>query len=390
MPEYNSSNLIGFSDSWRNNDQYFDMLALLASLSRLFSENTVPYLDYRLTENLFCKYYDAINDARQCTAYDARISCLGIGIKTFILNNGESTEKIAEFNKLRPQLYDLKGVDLARKIAEFRNERIRFSNDNFEIQDSIYHIVGRDTGLLRVFNLPYEMINIDNIRHVKETDKSLRFDDGINSYIFNKSKSVLMKRFILPEVYRDVSVNILEDPLSILESLLHDHKELEEPIAVSKVKGVDYVVLPLYSTRTGEVPEKSGLNQWNANGRRRDYNEVYISVPQAIHKYFPDFFPDKDTPFDLLLPDGKTLSVKICQSGEKALMSNPNSALGEWLLRKILKKHPGELVTKYDLDVLGIDSVVITKKHTINSETGRQEFAISFYDEHENYSSFLG
>lgn len=99
------------------------MLGLMASLSKLFSENDVPYLDYRLTENLFCKYYNAINDARSCTAYDARFVGLGIGVKTFILNNNASTEKIAEFNKLRPHLVYLRGIELAKKLAEFRNSR---------------------------------------------------------------------------------------------------------------------------------------------------------------------------------------------------------------------------------------------------------------------------
>ena len=80
------------------------MLKLMAQLSRLFSENEVPYLYYRLTENLFCRYYAAINDARSCTAYDARIAGIGIGIKTFGISSGSSTEKIAEFNKLKPQL----------------------------------------------------------------------------------------------------------------------------------------------------------------------------------------------------------------------------------------------------------------------------------------------
>ena len=78
-------NLESFLSNWRNNSTYFEMLQLMASISRLFSESATPYLDYRLAENLFCKYFNAQNDARSCTAYDARLSHLGIGIKTFIL-----------------------------------------------------------------------------------------------------------------------------------------------------------------------------------------------------------------------------------------------------------------------------------------------------------------
>lgn len=117
-------NLESFLNNWRNNSTYFEMLQLMASISRLFSESATPYLDYRLAENLFCKYYDAQNDARSCTAYDARLAGLGIGIKTFILKNGSSIEKIAEFNKLKPILNELKGKKLAKQIATFRNERM--------------------------------------------------------------------------------------------------------------------------------------------------------------------------------------------------------------------------------------------------------------------------
>ncbi len=54
MQEYNKDN---FLTQWILNDKYFDMLSLLGSLSGLFSDNTIPYLNYRITENIFCKYY---------------------------------------------------------------------------------------------------------------------------------------------------------------------------------------------------------------------------------------------------------------------------------------------------------------------------------------------
>lgn len=386
MQTSNFSNLNEFLNGWSFNDKYFEMLGLMASLSKLFSENDVPYLDYRLTENLFCKYYNAINDARSCTAYDARFSNLGIGIKTFILNNNASTEKIAEFNKLRPYIADLKGKELACKLAEFRNQRMQFADDTFNVTESQYHIVGRSAGLLRVFNVPYERINIENICNVKDKGASLSFEDDKNFYSFNRSKTVLMKRFVVPENYRDVSVDILSDPLFLLEKLLTDKPDkIYHPI----VKGYDYVILPLYSTRQkGEVPEKSGLNQWNAGGRPRNANEVYIPVPPIIHKLYPDFFPKRDEPFELQLPDGKKLSAKICQANGKALMSNPNSDLGEWLLRKILKKEEGSLVTKLDLDTFGFDSIMVVDTHKVN-EDGLKIFRLEFAEDQNNFQEFI-
>ena len=128
----------------------------------------------------------------------------------------------------------------------------------------------------------------------------------------------------------------------------------------------DYIVLPLYSPKENKVQEKSGLNQWNANGRKRDYNEVYIPIPSIIHKKKEKFFnyntDDKKTaPFNVKLPNGKTLSMKVAQQGGKALMSNPNSALGEWILRDILQLKEAELLTKEKLDTIGIDSVKLSK-----------------------------
>ena len=386
MQKSGFSNITEFLSGWNSNEKYFEMLGLMASLSKLFSENDVPYLDYRLTENLFCKYYKAINDARSCTAYDARFSSLGIGIKTFILNNNASTEKIAEFNKLRPQLENLKGEKLAYKLAEFRNERMRFADDTFNVHESLYHIVGRCSGLLRIFNLPYERINIDCIHNVKDKGSSISFEDDKNFYTFNRSKTVLMKRFVVPNTYRDISVNILSDPLTLLEKLL---SEQTSPVYKPDIKGYDYVILPLYSTQQkGNVPTKSGLNQWNAGGRARNINEVYIPVPIKIHQLYPNFFPKREEPFELQLPDGKKLSAKICQQGGKALMSNPNSDLGEWLLRKILKKKEGSLVTKLDLDTFGFDSIMVVNTHTTNND-GLKVYRLEFTENQNNFQEFI-
>jgi hypothetical protein len=109
------------------------------------------------------------------------------------------------------------------------------------------------------------------------------------------------------------------------------------------------------------VPEKSGLNQWNAAGRPRDPNEIYIPIPAWIHRKFPGFFPEREVPFELTLPDRNILNAKVCQDGSKALMSNPNSALGKWLLRDVLNLKEKELLTYDKLQAIGLDTVVIYK-----------------------------
>ena len=348
-------------------------------------------------ENLFCKYYQAINDARLCTAYDARIGDIGIGIKTFILNGKYKIEKIAEFNKLKRELDKCSGVTLAKKLAEFRNDRISFSKRNYNLTESIYHIVGRHDGRLELFNCPYDPILIDEIGAVRSTRSGLTFSDGLNEYSFNSSKSVLMMKFVIPEDCVTLSVDILEDPFALLEQLLletDETKNRDAQVDRPQRRGIDYVILPLYSQKGDSkyVPPRSGLNQWNAKGRPRDPNEVYIPIPIAVHYAYPNFFPNRQTPFLLKLPTGQTLSAKVCQQNDKALMSNPNQDLGKWLLRDMLCLKEGELVTMEMLNKYGIDSVMIRRLSLDGGKTDSNTpvYSLSFQsDGYESYEAFI-
>ncbi|MBR4301199.1 MAG: NgoFVII family restriction endonuclease [Bacteroidales bacterium] len=370
------------NNHWKTNDKYFDMLMLIAKLSNLFSESQIPFIHYRITENLFCKYNNAQNLSRTDTAYDAKIGKLGIGIKTFTFEKDSSIEKIAEFNSLSSKLRTLNGLDLARELANYRNERMEVANRLYGIDSAVYHIIARKKNLLEIFDSPYELVDVNNIRVTKDNDKALHFDDGKNTYNFNRSKSVLMKKFEKPSsnLVKEIPVEILDDPYKLLETLL---KSDLQNIATRENER-EYVVLPLYSTsgKNKIVPSKSGLNQWNAGGRRRDSDEVYIPVPATIRRNKPNFFPNnKDEIFSLHLPDGTILSAKMCQENLKALMSNPNKALGKWILRDILKISEGTLVTKTMLDKAGFDSLVIYK----NSE-GDYSVEVSYS---ESYNDFI-
>lgn len=365
-----------FFNSWKDNDSYFNMLKLIGQLSNLFSESKIPYIHYRLTENIFCKYFNASNLSRSDISFDAIYDGIGIGIKTFQLNSGNySTEKIAEFNQLSSELRALKGITLARRVSELRNSRIELANNLCGISDKLYHIVGRKENELHIFNTPYEFIDIDNICDVKSNrDKSVKFNDGINEYTFNYSKSVLMKQFKVSSDSKTIPINIIDDPYVLLENLFHNKSTLE--FTTEK-----FVILPLYSERGGyNVPIKSGLNQWNAGGRARHENELYIPIPIKIHQEYPDFFPNRDTDFSLHLPDGQIISAKVCQSSSKALMSNPNKVLGKWILRDLMKIPLGKLVTINDLNKLGFDSIMITKIDNLN-----YKLSISYSRSYSNF-----
>ncbi len=351
-------------NSWHLTNEYKEMLTLMGSLSRLYSESNIPFIYYRVTENLFCKYCNAKNLSRDDTAYDARIEDMGIGIKTFQLHNGKSMEKIAEFNALSPQLRGLHGEDLALMLADFRNERMESANILYGVNKAVYHIIGRTEGQLEIFDAAYDFVDKESIKVTEETDKSLHFKDRRHTYIFNRSKSVLMKQFIVPDDKIVLPISIIEDPFSLLQSLLTN----VELFSVKSNKQEESVVLPLFAMRGSKgnrekyVPLRSGLNQWNAGGRERKCNEVYVPIPSEVRKTHPDFFPDRDTPFVLHLPNDKdTLSAKVCQDGGKALMTNPNKALGEWILRKVLRLKEWELLTYKRLLTAGFDCLRITK-----------------------------
>lgn len=359
--------------------EYIDLLRAAASLSKLFSSSDTPFLHYRFVENIYCRTFGAKNLSRRDISYDAVINHYGIGLKTFILGKYHKTEKIAEFNRQSKGINQLKGELLVERIATLRNERIRFANKAYGIKEAIYHCVGRrKSNTLLLFNSPYEKIDIDNITDIKSGKATISFGDGKSRYTYNFSKSTLYKAFQANTNAIEVNVRILNNPYEILSQLLHQEKIYRE----EKVR--EYVILPLYSLKKESnrkvVPSKSGLNQWNAGGRPRDSGEVYIPIPSQIHHTFPDFFPSKDTPFKLETPTGETLKAKLCQENSKALMTNPNKALSNWLLRSIFATKEGELMTYEKLLAAGTDSVKIEK---LNKNTFRIDFAA--IDAYENF-----
>lgn len=347
-----------------NNGNYLKLLKAVSKLSGLFSESSIPFINYRVAENIFCRSFNADNLSRSDTAFDANYKSIGVGLKTFTCPSGNSTEKVAEFNSLSRVLKDFKEKDLAFKLAEFRNERINLANRVYNIENSLYHIVARREKELVLFETDYEHIDIKNINSVKQNSSSLQFEDGKNFYSFNFSKSTLFRKFIIPDYAFRMAIEILEDPYSLLLELFEE-KGLKE-----KTEDKEFVILPLYGYKNKEkfVFEKSGLNQWNAGGRKRDLGEIYIPIPIEIHKRFPNFFPPRDQKFNLKVPTNEILSAKVCQENSKALMTDPNKALSDWLLRKVLQLQEGELATIEKLNELGFDSVIITKINNENFE----------------------
>ena len=336
--------------------EYKKFLRVAGCLSNLFSDSLVPYLYYRIAEKIFCRSFCADDLSRSDVSADAKKGNLGIGLKTFLVGNSKTYQKVAEFNRDKSLYENLNAEKLVLKISELRNARINFTEKAYGLKESIYHCILRDKGKFLIFEEPMNKVDIDNIRNIKKNKSSISFQDGKDDYSFLISKSTLTKRFITKSILHKFDVEILEDPLAELEKLLNA-KDLEFE---SKTRIKQTIFLPLYG-RNHKVFEKSGLNQWNASGRPRDPNEVYIPIPAEIHRNFPDFFPDRDMPFLLKFPDGENVESKICQDGGKALMTKSNRKLGKLILRDGLKLKEGELATYDKLRLFGIDSVRVDK-----------------------------
>lgn len=348
-------------------EEYGKYLKNIALLSRLFSESETPYIHYRTTEYLYCKLFKADNISRSDVTIDAKNKKLGIGIKTFTYTGKRSQEKIAEFNEALKEFSSLDDLNKVKKVSELRNKRIELVERLFNVDETIYHCIGRKNGKIFVFETPMHKINLEEIKITKNfrSQNVINFEDGLDNYSFNVSKSTLYKYFEATKdnTVLEIEIDMLTDPLESIKKLLEDK--------IVKTKTNNHrVVLPLYSYNSDRQPhvfEKSGLNRWNANGekRKRRYGEAEIGIRSDIRELVHSILPPRNKPFAAVLPNGHEMLLKVSQDDGKALMSNPETALGEWLLSEVLDLKDNEVLTYSRLIELGIDSVELSYREGV-------------------------
>lgn len=339
--------------------KYIDYLKLTGSLSKLFSDSLAPYLYYRAAENIFCLAFEAENLSRSDISIDAKKENIGFGLKTFLHGNGKTFQKVAEFNAVRNEYANKSDREIIEFISKSRNKRLDICLEGYGVDKLIYHCLTRSDNNISIYECSMEMVQLDKIKNIVRNKNTIQFEDGLNEYSFNLSKSTLYKRFNCDNSLENINIEILENPYDVLSSI-----NSSNPTILKHVSSLPFIYLPLYapSSKDLEPAIASGINQWNAGGRDRNENELYIPIPSWIHKTFKGFFPDNnDDKFNLILPDGTVLNAKMCQSGQKGLMSNPNKALGKWILRDVLKVPPKTVIDRKYLDSLGIDSVIVFK-----------------------------
>lgn len=368
---------------------YESLVKNIGSMSSLYSASNSPLLHPRFVEKLFCISSGAFDLSRRDISFDAKmLDGAGVGVKTFVAASKASgkSEKVAEFTKYASNgLFQGKtSEELAFIVSEFRNSRVTSDSQEYGIalDKSFYHCLVRVAGAAFVHEEPYSLIDVGSlaptdsrgheISNFNESNSGhIHFTDRRNFYIFNISKNVLYKKFKLDKFWNSKVMDIAIDDQIISRHLENLNQQAQEEENQALVVDRNSVILPLYSIVGGVkfVSEKSGINQWNAGGRARKFGEAYIPIPRLIHRSWPDFFPARDAKFELFLPTGESVIAKVCQDGSKALMSDPNTALCDWLYRVIdgssmesqRRYLRGEPYTYSDLQKVGKDAVRIIK-----------------------------
>ena len=353
---------------------YQRSISAAASLSRLFSDNL--YLNSKLMERAFCKYLDAENVALDDVPIDAKIHTsdheYGIGLKTFGHAEGTKlkTEKIAEFDKLKRRYTHDPQKD-SELVIDSWNDRLDETQAIYGIDDYTYHCLTRHGNTIGIVECGFTSIDPGEIK-AEASAGGFFFEYDSIRYRYNYGKSVLMRGFDVTRPIESFDVKVMEDPFSVLERIYDEIPDDAKPKPV--------LVLPLFGYKHGvpTVFPRSGLNQWNAEGRPRSLKEVYIPYNKREQELSSGFFPEykpghrgEKQHFVIHLPNGKQFNASRCQSGGKGIMSQDNSDFGEWLLHDVLAVEPGSVVTMDMLEERGINAVIFTKN-------GDDDYSIDF------------
>lgn len=388
--------------------EYILFLQVYGALSNLFRQkhgDAVPHLDSKFQETVFAKIFDSENVDIGNTPHDVLsifgTKRIGIGLKTW-MGSKPSFQKVMQLKRYKNEidLYKSDAHSLASKISEIKNDRM--SGDYVRLgltkTDNIYHYVTRDNGLFSVYECSYPLIDVSNISIISTNETGIVWSDNVKDYKYTFGDSQIWQKFDSDKYNTSLlnrfDIKIIEDPFSFL---MKAYLELTESMEKEKeIEDLVEIYLPLYSYRTKEVEEKSGLNAWNAAPKNRRYstlrplNEIYIPVPLDFHLKFRNFFCNDilkviderkhkrtgrpEVRFHLALPDGRTIpalltgdNLKNFQSGsvsERDQFGNiyGQSALGQWLLVDVLGLKSRTLVTREWLKKKGTDCVRLWRK----------------------------
>ncbi|MDO4912775.1 MAG: NgoFVII family restriction endonuclease [Lactobacillus sp.] len=387
-------------------DEYEKYISMIASLSELFNqkstEDKAPYLDSKFQETIYAKCFESQEVDINNTPHDIMSIFddvhIGIGLKTW-KSSRPSFQKVMQIKGFMEEIEDAKKLgdeELIEHIAKIKNERLLSDYNRLGLSKdkNIYHYITRDSGKLRYYETSYPLIDMNTLEKIEKTNKRITFRDKNKTYKYTFSDSQIYMRFGPDESQTSLlcesDINLLDDPFSFLKQAFALKKNQE---TYDNTESVDYLYLPLYSYSKKEVLPRSGINAWNGKpktkGSRkpRPSGEAYIPIPKDVWKKKPrwvdknidmsNYYQYKDSTgkssyeFTLHLPNGEQLPAMFAQSDFKSLQTNPQSALGTWLLNALgifepqrteYDKPAKKIVTMDRLKNYGVDSVKLWHK----------------------------
>ena len=387
--------------------EYIQFLQVYGALTNLFRQkqgDMIPYLDSKFQETVYAKVFKSKNVDIGNTPHDVLsvfgTERIGVGIKTW-MSSKPSYQKVMQLKRFQNEInqYRHDVGQMAYEISKLKNEKMRSDYERLGLEEdkNIYHYITRDQGKFTVSECAYPLININNLTKFSQSSTALSWSDGSKEYKYTFGDSQIWQKFDSSKkdtfLLEQFDVSIIEDPF---EFLLKAYFEFISTAKEESSTDIVEVYLPLYSYRTKEVEEKSGLNAWrgapkNTNSNTlRPLKEVYIPIPIKFHHKYPNFFTndiweiikerkscqnDKtkvkpEVRFHLVLPNGKKIPALITGDNMKHFQSGSRTeydtngklygqnALGQWLLVDVLGLNDGvQKVTREWLQKKGADSV---------------------------------
>lgn len=380
------SNILWGNLDENERNEYIGFLQIFGALSGLFKDNKEganakkPYLYYRNHEQLYARVFSVEDLTRKDSAFDALMrqdkGNIGIGLKTWIHTKDLTYQKVAEFNKLaptelRPLVDHGTPEEVIKRVSELRNDRIMLDKRLYNTEHDIYHYITRDNNVMNIAETSYDLVQLDSLKLLKSDGKTYSFTDGKRKYRYYNSKSVMLEEFDASEkeIITQIPIVQFDDPFELI-------KMIELPSIAKSEETHEVIYLPIYSDASFKIEEKSAFNMQLGASKNKGSNkprpayEVYIPIPVWIHYVYKNFFGvnpfnpasiKASDGFWLELPNGNKVKARNTQQNGKSLQTNPQSVLGEWILRDVFGLAPYEKLTMQRLNEFGVDSFKITK-----------------------------
>jgi len=131
------------------------------------------------------------------------------------------------------------------------------------------------------------------------------------------------------------------------------------------------VRISLLAQRTGDLPQRSGLNWGQRPEQNREPNQAYLSLRRDARD--EGFLPPLTETFTLITDDNHSFDCVVAQQGRKAIHSTLNNSELGMYFRERIGIPLGEPVMRADLEQYGRTDYTIEK---LNDETFLLDFSV--------------